>query len=202
MKQILSAVLLLAVCGVAMADCKVTATYAAPTHAVQAQAAKKDDVFFSRFLAVQLLDIPTYSAVYVPAPTVAQPTYSAPAQSSQELREVLEVLKSFDARLKRLEGGPVVPLVPPVTVPPMSRATSSASEILAAKCAVCHESAIAGDKAGGIVLFKGTELSAGERWRLKMADAITMGRMPEMGSGVTMTADEKAVAINYLKGLK
>lgn len=219
----LSVLAVLCLSGVLLADsCKVQVSYPAPVQAAQpyaaqaqkkeaAQVQQKEELVFNRFLAVQLLEVPTYSAVYVPAPAV----YQAPAvqaQQSNELREVLEVLKSFDARLRRLEGAAPPVLVPPAPqIPPMSKIPEGASRakpvaqtLLVTRCAVCHEATVAGDKSGGIVLFKGDPpvLTAADRWRQKMATAIEKGQMPEMGSAYTLTADEKVVLVDYLRSMR
>lgn len=212
-------------CALAQADpykVQQTLAYPAPVAAQKQEArqqvavkADREDLFFNRFLAVQLLDVPTYSAVYVPAPPVAyQQPYQATAPASNELREVLEVLKSFDARLRQLEGRlpPVLPpvAVPPAGIPPMSKVTDGtparpeALTVLATKCAVCHEAAVAGDRAGGVILFKGEPpvLTAAQRWREKMATAVEKGLMPEMGSAYALTSAEKTVLVDYLRSMR
>lgn len=228
------------IAGTAAAQCATSPKKAVITHQVQSylhggyghsghgsgytgHSGHYDSAFFpiAVFTPVPLFAVsaPSPAAVAVTEKS-ATASASAPAtsQGSAELREVLEVLRSFDVRLKRLEGGatppttpgasPTTPPAPPFTVPPaplgpMSStapaAGGAAHPALIAKCAVCHNEATAGEKGGGLVFFRGGSLVASERWRIKMRNSVEGKRMPPDDSGVTLTPEEKEAIVAALK---
>lgn len=185
-----------------------------PAQQAHAPAAQQAKATINRFEILQLLQIPTYAAAYVPGLPVAASQYAAPAPqpaqagaTAAELREVLEVLRSLDARLRRLESQtplpPVVPPAPPAEAapPPMPKLqsrlqTPPGHSVLLNRCATCHEATAAQDRGSGIVLFKGDALTVGARWRQKMARLIDSGEMPP--GGIRLTPAEKRAAREYL----
>lgn len=147
-------------------------SYAAPYVAPKKE--YKAEPYYLRFLAViPLVDYPSYSAVYAPAPaTVAAQAAPAPqtpapaaAQPNGDLAKIMAALGTInksveliDARLNRLEGGGNGGNGAPAPrqgqrapeQPPGPQQT--AQQIVAAKCVVCHDHKQAGDWGGGFTL--------------------------------------------------
>ena len=92
--------------------------------------------------------IPAYGAGYVPTAPAPPPVTAAPAATRED--EMLKVLKGMDERLRRLEGGAVMPKAdaakPDAALPPKTPA------VFAAKCAACHGASAQADGGGFAML--------------------------------------------------
>lgn len=142
--------------------------------------------------------VPLYTAIYVPS--YAPPAYAPPAPhapvgvaASSETREILDLLKGMDTRLRKLEGG-----APPSSNPPLGAAppdSAAGLRAMSTKCASCHEAKVSADKGGGLTLFNGPALVALNDKQIRRILTVTgRGKMPPPKSGITLT-DEEASAI-------
>lgn len=138
----------------------------APAYVAPKKEVYKNDAYFIRLTAFfPVLDVPTYgTAVYAqpglvtPQTAVPQtPGTQAPVTQMNDMSKLLEAIKLMnksielvDARLNKLEGGngngggTYAPKGPPQGQPPPKQqaepppAGQTAQQIVAAKCAVCH----------------------------------------------------------------
>jgi mono/diheme cytochrome c family protein len=191
--------LLLAFAGPAAAQCSIHAPgYATQSYTPSYQTHVTHDVTFTRVLAViPLLDLPSYSASYVPAATPPAPAAAAQtAGPSAEMKEVVSILKGFDARLKRLEAVRAAPAATPArtpapVMPPAVDAPASATgagkltlaDVNKASCAACHQKG--NESAGGDFVISdsaGVVRHFSDRELVSLTKHISRGTMPKQNA--------------------
>lgn len=163
--------------------------------------------------------VPAYGGAYVPPPNYLPmqpaPTATAPAPAApqaSEMRQVLEILQGFDARLRTLEGrGPPAPPakksdslpLTPGAAPATAPGAVSALQVMQAKCASCHEARNSAEKGGGFTMFEGNTLVRMTEAQLrKSATNAYSGKMPPKTSGISLTDEETGIIINWIDSLK
>lgn len=111
---------------------------------------KKEDPYYLKFVAVvPLVELPTYSAYYTPPYSpVAPPPSVAKGMSKEDLKEIVDLIKGLDNRMKALEGRtegkatPLAPVDPKVDPKTEGKADSKIPDVRLVnqqKCAICHQ---------------------------------------------------------------
>lgn len=120
-----------------------TAPYVAPV--VKKVVEHKDDYYLLKFVAVApLVELPTYSAVYVPpySPLQHPNPASNQNQNKDDMKQVLELLKGYETRFKAIEDklkGTVAPVTPTPDGKTSEPKIPDVKEVNSKKCAVCHQ---------------------------------------------------------------
>jgi hypothetical protein len=174
------------------------APYVAPV--VKKVVEHKDEAYYLKFIAVvPLVELPTYSAAYVPPYSPLQ----APKKDDEQLKQILELLKSYDARFKALEGKASLPpqatqQAPGVTQTPKDGEQPKIPDVRAVnalKCAMCHER---GKEAngGGLVLSEknGSLVRLNNEQLGELDEQLSTNKMPKLNAkskaaGITELAD-------------
>lgn len=123
-----------------------SAPYVAPV--VKKIVEHKDEAVYLRFVAVvPLVELPTYSAAYVPP---YNPLQTAQAKhNDDQFKQILEILKAYETRFKALEGKQGTPQPLGSTQTPKEADAPKIPDVRAVnaqKCVMCHER---GKEAGG-----------------------------------------------------
>ncbi len=128
-----------------------------------------------------VVQVPTYSAGYVPAPAM-------PAAD----QGIAEELRQLRAEVRALKGGTRREPSPMGRVDEEPAARTTASDLLAQNCAKCHSATSAKASGGGLVLV-GKQLEAETLGAI--IDEVSSGRMPKSGK---MTAESRLALIASL----
>lgn len=148
--------------------------------------------------------VPTYTAAYTPTvPVAGAPAATAQDVRNSDLKAIIDALKTLDARLQRLEKGTTPAPQPapkekpkdPFNPAPLKGGISGLS-VLVAKCASCHEKAVAGTKGSSIVLLEGSALAKlSDKTARKVLGVTYRGTMPPKDSKIAALTDEEVSAI-------
>lgn len=194
----------------------VAPTYVAPVAVKKVEVVKEIVPVFLKYAAIiPVVEFPTYGAYYAPPYPVPAPGQyapqgqpgqpAAPGQGAQangqsaELRQILDLMRSFDERLRRLEekSGKAAPM----TEPKKEEASlPDVRKINASKCALCHQ---AGNEASGgkFILSdaQGQIARLNNEQLLSLSDHVYAGTMPKLNArarqaGITALSDAEAAA--------
>lgn len=145
--------------------------------------------------------VPTYTAAYTP-PVATAPVAPQQAAGGGEFKAILDALKNLDARLNRLEKGGAVPSPAqkpaPEPIPAKGTGKVTGLSVLIAKCASCHEKAVAGTKGSSIVLLEGSALAKlSDKTARKVLSVTYKGTMPPKDKG-TLTDEEVSAIVDLI----
>lgn len=189
-----------------------TVSYPAVVKKVVTHDYKKDDYHFYKFVAVvPLVELPTYSSQYVPPYAHAQPNPNAQAKSSDDVKQILDLLKDLSGRVKVLESRNTQPLNaapnPAQGTQPQPNNSAQAQPspldvkiVNKQKCAACHER---GNETlgGGLVLSEkdGSLVQLSNEKLGDLEEQITTNAMPKINKkakdlGITALTDQEYAA--------
>lgn len=146
--------------------------------------------------------IPTYSISYSPpenlfgrggqppAPQTPDPTLAQLLLEVQKIRAEVEAIKSGAQ-----PGAPAPKLEP---LPPLGKITEQPAhmKLFSAKCASCHEKAVAEKKGANFVLMEGGDLAKlTDGQRLKVASQMYSGKMPKNSKA---TDEDVGIVMSWL----
>lgn len=163
----------------------------------------KDEYHYLKFVAVvPLVELPTYSAVYTPpyAPLSAPGgTHKGGGASGSDpvLKEILDLVKGYDARLKALEAKSPGPLAPKTDTPAKEPSIPDVKQVNQQKCAMCHQrgneanggSFILSEKDGSIARLNNEQLG-------ELDEQLSTNKMPKLNAkskaaGITELNDQE-----------
>lgn len=128
-----------------------------------------------------------------PAPQTPDPTLAQLLQEVQKIRAEVEAIKS---------GGTPAPGPKLEPLPPLGKLTEQPAhmKLFSAKCASCHEKAVAEKKGGNFVLLEGGDLAKlTDGQRLKVASQMYTGKMPKNSKA---TDEDVGVVMSWIDAQK
>lgn len=161
-------------------------------HVQQVQAVDYQQQYAAAVYVPLVVAVPQYSAGYSAEALFGRGQPQQPAVADTTLAELLLEVRKIRSEVEQIKSGGKPPEIVPVPpnkiepLPPLPVKSSKVTEtrphvkVFLAKCASCHESAVAEKKGGGFKLLDdGGLVWLNDSQRLKIASSLYTGRMPK-----------------------